>query len=85
VRAGFEAGWFIRVDNAVTDFGMTDEERAGAHQSHVAHYGGEIKGVTKENVNTKMDDHSLRQGYRAGKDFQLHRPVGEEALKIESH
>jgi hypothetical protein len=79
-RAGFQLGWLRAVDEQVEALAMTEEETAGTALVKHRIYGRELtKGKTN---NMAIDGAAMRDGAAAAADFRLHRPVGEQALRI---
>lgn len=79
-RAGFQLGWLKAVESQVQALAMTEEETAGTALVKQRIYGREL--TKSKTSNMALDGAAMRDGMDAAADFRLHRPVGEQALRI---
>lgn len=80
-RAGFYIGWIRAVRDQIHEFAMTEEEKASTQLVIQRDMGNSLVrlGVSKQ----KIYSGAVAAGQEDGASFKLHRPVGNERLKLE--
>ena len=84
-RAGFYLGWCEAVREKVEALAPTDEEREGTQRAverYVRREGREL--ADAKTGSKKIYTHAADTGKAMGADFDLHRPVSSEHLRLEN-
>lgn len=79
-RAGFMLGWLDSVLEQIETLAMTDEEREGTTLVKTNHYNRELRKSKVSNI--RISGMAEDSGRQAGSQFRLHRPMGQENLKL---
>lgn len=83
-RASFYAGWCSQVLEKVQALAITEEESDRIQKAKVKEYGAKGADLRLADLGTKtLDDSMATAGAIAGSDFDMHRPLAEDRLRLE--
>lgn len=81
-RASFYAGWCLRVLSKVEELVISEKENEGIDKAMKKEYGTEELG-TSETGTKSVFASVVEEGYRAGEDFEMNKPIGQDRRRLE--